>query len=185
MSFHAFGQCFRLILDTTQQKPENMLKSYLWSSRNWRQKWKLLLVRFLLPLCLGRWSKNYLFFLGHIAISLPMLNTVHFELKFSIHTNLILYFKSELICAIKFVMTSWWRTTRKIRKTISFVSSNPHIYRFSSVGRYTTNPHIYRFSSVGRYTTNPHIYRFSSVGRYTTTTHFFIICIKKSKIFER
>ena len=27
MCFHTFGQCFRLLLDATQQKPENMLKA--------------------------------------------------------------------------------------------------------------------------------------------------------------
>ena len=27
MCFHAFGQCFPLLLDATQQKPENMLKA--------------------------------------------------------------------------------------------------------------------------------------------------------------
>ena len=29
MSFHAFGQCFQLFIDTALQKQENMLKSYL------------------------------------------------------------------------------------------------------------------------------------------------------------
>ena len=29
MSFHVFGQGFRLFLDTALQKPETMLKSYL------------------------------------------------------------------------------------------------------------------------------------------------------------
>ena len=72
MYFHAFCQCFRLILDTTLQKPENMLQSYLSITENRIEK--LLLVRFLLPLLFRQMVENYSFFLGHIAMPQPMLN---------------------------------------------------------------------------------------------------------------
>ena len=72
MSFHAFGQCFRLILDITLQNPENMLKNYSKLSITENRIEKLLLVHFLLPL--WQMIEKILVLLGHIAISQPIHN---------------------------------------------------------------------------------------------------------------
>ena len=51
MCFHAFDQCFRLLLEKALQNPENMLKSYLFKLPITEKRTeKLVLVRFVLPL---------------------------------------------------------------------------------------------------------------------------------------
>ena len=56
----------------------------------------------------------------------------HLELKFRIHAKFdTLISNLNSYVQYKIVMTSWWLNIRKISKTISFVSSNLHIYRFS------------------------------------------------------
>ena len=39
-AFQTFDRCFRIILDIILQKPENMLKGYLWASHVWKQNRK-------------------------------------------------------------------------------------------------------------------------------------------------
>ena len=74
------GQCFRLILDTTLEKPENMLKkcvSKLPITEN--RITEFLLVCFLLPLLFRQMVEKLLVLFGsHCKI---------FELKFSIRTK--------------------------------------------------------------------------------------------------
>ena len=99
MSFHAFGQWFQLFINTAQQEPENMLSKL---PINENRLEKLLLVCFLFPFFLGRWSKNNAFFGPHCIIPAYI-----YELKVNIQTNfdtLISNLKSHF--QYKIVMTS-------------------------------------------------------------------------------
>ena len=120
---------------------------------------KLLLVRFLLPLLFGQMVEKLLVLFGsHCNIS----NCIqHYVLKFSIHTKFdTLISNLNSYVQYKIVMTSWWRNIRKISKTISSVSSNPHIYRFS-------------------------VSNYFLFGRYFNCSILFRKLHQKSRIFER
>ena len=83
MSFHAFGQCFQLFIDTALQKQENMLISYLLTLAITENRIEQ--VCFLLPLLFRQMVKKLCFLFGpHCIISAY---TQDYELKFSTQAN--------------------------------------------------------------------------------------------------
>ena len=90
---------------------------------------KLLLVRFLLPLLFRQMIEKLVVLFGsHCNISAY---TQHFELKFSILTKFdTLISNLNSYVQYNIVVMSLCCNIRKISKTICFVSSKPHIYRF-------------------------------------------------------
>ena len=69
MGFHAFGQCFRLFLDTALKKQKICIRAISELPKSENRIEKLLLVRFYCLFCLARLSKFYVRFLGHNALS--------------------------------------------------------------------------------------------------------------------
>ena len=109
----AFGQCFGLILDTTLQKPKNIQK--ITENRIETLHWFV----FLLPLFFRQMVEKLLVLFGSHC-NIPAC-TQHYELEFSIATK----FNTLISNLNSYVLFE------KFSKTISFVSSNPHFYRFS------------------------------------------------------
>ena len=78
---YAFDQCFRPFLDKALQNPENMLKSYLWASHNWKQNWKTPTGSFLLSFLFGQIVEKWLvLFTPYCIISAYFRD---YELKFT------------------------------------------------------------------------------------------------------
>ena len=140
-----------------------IFSAHWWSTAKYKnsyfcKNWKTPTGTFLLqPLFRQMIEKLLIRFGSHCNISAY---AQHYEFKFSIRTNFdTLISNLNSYVQYKIVMTSRWRNIRKISKTISFVSSNPHIYRFS-----VTNYFLF--------------------GRYFNYSIIFIICVKKGKFLK-
>ena len=131
MSFHGFGQCSQLFIDTALQKPKSMLKSYHWASYKWKQNWKTPTGSFFIAAFV--WAGSRKITHSFWATQHSFWATQDYELKCSIQmnfdtliSNLKSYFQYEI------VMTLLWRNIWQISKTTSFFSQHPLIYRTSA-----------------------------------------------------
>ena len=126
LCFHAVGLCFWLFLDIALQKPETCLRAVYKLLITGNRIEKLLLVRFLLLFCLGRYSKNTDSFRPHCIISAYAQG---YELKFNVQANFNAFILNlKLYFQYSIVMTSWWHNIWKI----VLCQLKLHIFRLSA-----------------------------------------------------
>ena len=119
---------------------------------------KLLLNRFYCRFCSGRWSKNFLFFLGHISISQPILNIMSWNSAYI--PNLILW---SQIWTHMFIIKSLWRHNNVIVEK----SVNNKLHQLKSM-----------YISIQCHKL------FSSLVDISTIAYLFIISVKKAKLLK-